>query len=148
MAAHRGDRQQSGRLRRTGVSDPVGPVEGAEERLFTVDEARQLLPQVIDLADEIIDVRARLTVARHGEGEPIALADLKALEAQLADSLDRLAAFGVQIKGWAPLLVDFPARYEDRDILLCWLEGERALEWYHDADHGFPGRRRLTDLGW
>lgn len=114
-----------------------------EERLFTVDEARERLPELITLADEVIDVRARLTVARHGDGPPVALADLKALEAALADALDRIAALGVQIKGWAPLLVDFPARHEGRDILLCWLEGERALEWYHDAEHGFPGRRRI-----
>jgi hypothetical protein len=121
--------------------------DAPDERLFTVDEARALLPEILAIADEVIDVRAQLTVARNA-ADPPPLADVKGLEAGLADALDRIARHGLQIKGWAPLLLDFPARFEDRDILLCWLEGERALEWYHDADHGFPGRRRLRDLGW
>src|SRR5487761_1133026 len=28
-------------------------------------------------------------------------------------------------------------------VLLCWLEGESALSWYHKAAHGFAGRRRI-----
>jgi hypothetical protein len=133
------------------VSDPgPGSPGGSEgdERLFTVAEARELLPEIKAIADEVIEVRAELTAGRHAEDPTVRLADLKALEARLADGLDRIAAHGVQIKGWAPLLLDFPARHEDRLVLLCWLEGETALEWYHDAEHGFPGRRRLSDLGW
>jgi hypothetical protein len=52
----------------------------------------------------------------------------------------------VQVKGFAPLLLDFPMRHDGRDLLLCWLEGERELAWYHDVAHGFPGRRPLSDL--
>jgi hypothetical protein len=141
VAPHSGNREQGRRLRGAFVSD------AGEGRRFTVEEARELLPQIQAVADELVDVRGRLTVGRHGD-PPVPLADLKGLEARMADALDRIAAHGVQIKGWAPLLLDFPARYEDRDILLCWLEGEAALEWYHDVEHGFPGRRRLTELGW
>jgi hypothetical protein len=28
-------------------------------------------------------------------------------------------------------------------VLLCWLEGDRSLGWYHRLDLGFAGRRRL-----
>jgi hypothetical protein len=52
----------------------------------------------------------------------------------------------VQVKGFAPLLLDFPMSHDGRDLLLCWLEGERELAWYHDVAHGFPGRRPLSDL--
>jgi hypothetical protein len=44
----------------------------------------------------------------------------------------------------APLLVDFPGALDDgTPVLLCWLEGEPALDWYHRLDLGYAGRRRL-----
>ena len=64
----------------------------------------------------------------------------------MSELADRLQAMGLQIKGFAPLLLDFPMRHDGREILLCWLEGERELGWYHDAELGFAGRRPLTDL--
>ena len=116
-----------------------------ETRWFTIDDARALLPEVQKLAGEIIEVRADL--AETGLGDPpVALADRKALEARLADLLDRMVDLGVQMKGWAPLLIDFPMRHGDRVVLLCWLEGESSLGWYHDAECGFAGRRPLDRL--
>jgi len=117
-----------------------------DDGFFTLDEARALMPELRTLADELIGVRAELTESTHAPDETVRLADRKALEAHLADLLDRIAQLGAQIKGWAPLLVDFPMRLDDRVVLLCWLEGDRELAWYHDADHGFAGRRRLRDL--
>ena len=31
-------------------------------------------------------------------------------------------------------------------VLLCWLEGEAQLGWYHKADHGFAGRHRSPPI--
>jgi hypothetical protein len=119
-----------------------------DTRWFTIDEARTLLPEVQGLAAEIIEVRADLAEATFGNPPtPVPVADRKAMEARLADLLDRLTGLGLQVKGWAPLLVDFPMRRGDRVILLCWLEGEAELTWYHDADCGFAGRRPLDRLG-
>jgi hypothetical protein len=52
---------------------------------------------------------------------------------------------GAELKGWAPVLVDFPADLDGVPVLLCWLEGDPGLEWYHRADLGFAGRRRLAE---
>jgi hypothetical protein len=41
------------------------------------------------------------------------------------------------------LLLDFPSTLDGVPVLLCWLEGDQALEWYHRTDLGFLGRRRL-----
>jgi arsenite methyltransferase len=30
-------------------------------------------------------------------------------------------------------------------VLLCWLEGDPKLSWYHRLDLGFAGRRPLVD---
>ncbi len=116
------------------------------ERTFTLAEARAALPSLRAVAAEVIEVRAALVeqAARHQAGDPeVALADVKGHEARLSELLDGLRADGIEVKGWAPLLVDFPSRLDGRDVLLCWLEGERELAWYHDPALGFAGRHRL-----
>jgi hypothetical protein len=132
-----------------------GAVACGAVRTFTLDEAQTLLPELRLLATQLVALRARLTVARSGgdpdrpddpAGAAPPPADVKAMEAQLADLLDRIGRLGVEVKGWAPLLVDFPMVVGDRLLLLCWLEGEADLAWFHDADHGFAGRRPLADL--
>lgn len=119
------------------------------ERLFSIDEARALLPAVKARGDQLIEIRAELAeksaAVRHGDRRH--LPDVKSLEARLAELLDWFPRHGIQLKGYAPLLVDFPMQVDDRLVLLCWLENEVDLAWYHDADHGFLGRRPLSRLG-
>jgi len=115
-------------------------------RTFTLDEAHAVAAEVVALGDELVAVRADLT-ARRSQAGPGSLAEVKGLEARLADLLDRIVGLEVQLKGWAPLLVDIPVVHEDRVVLLCLLEGDRELAWYHEIDHGFPGRRPLSHLG-
>ena len=115
-------------------------------RTFTPEEAFSAVPELLTLADQLVEVRAELTESRSA-ADPGPLADVKAAEARLADLLDQVGALGVQLKGWAPLLVDFPVEHDGRVVLLCWLEGDRDLSWFHEVAHGFPGRRPLSQLG-
>ena len=114
-------------------------------RTFSLEEAHALAATVVELGDQVVEVRAELTEHR-SRAEPGALAEVKALEARLADLLDQIVNLEVQLKGWAPLLVDIPVEHDGRVVLLCLLEGDRSLAWYHEADHGFPGRRPLSHL--
>lgn len=119
----------------------------ADTRYFTVAEARELLADLMSTIDEFLIKRADLTeAAAEGEESDMPLADMKAYEARINEILESIAAQGVQVKGFAPLLLDFPMRHDGRELLLCWLEGEPALEWYHDAALGFAGRRRIDTL--
>jgi hypothetical protein len=115
-------------------------------RTFTVSEARAMMPELLTIADEFVARRAELTEAaaaqRRGDAS-VAIADLKAMEARLGEMLDDLRSRGLEVKGWAPLLLDFPAEVDGRDVLLCWLEGDRELAWYHDPELGFAARRPL-----
>ena len=72
-------------------------------------------------------------------------AELKAAEARIDELMTQVQAHGIDLKGWAPLLLDFPAELDGVPVLLCWLEGEEELGWYHRSDLGFLGRRRLRD---
>ena len=40
-------------------------------------------------------------------------------------------------------MVDFPAEVDGVPVLLCCLDVDPELGWYHRVDLGFAGRRRL-----
>jgi hypothetical protein len=117
--------------------------------LFTPPEARAELARLRPVLDELVVVRAdmvELTAALTPGGAPTRLGGLperKAAEARLNELMTEVQQTGAELKGVAPLLVDFPADLDGVPVLLCWLEGEPELGWYHRADLGFAGRRRL-----
>jgi hypothetical protein len=118
------------------------------EQTFTVAEARALMPELLARADALVERRAdlaELNAALQG-GEPSALGgrpELKALEARVSEDIGWFETQGLQVKGVAPLLLDFRSALDGEPVLLCWLEGDRELDWYHRIDLGFLGRRRL-----
>jgi hypothetical protein len=121
-------------------------------RVFTLDEARGLVPEVLSRAAELVAVRADLvdlqTALDRGVPSPLgALPEAKGLEAQLSELLSWFPEQGLDVKGVAPLLVDFPATLNGETVLLCWLEGEHELGWYHKPEHGFAGRRVIPVPG-
>ena len=71
------------------------------------------------------------------------LPEYKATQARLDELLTEVQSTGVQLKGLAPLLIDFPSELHGAEVALCWLEGDRKLGWYHRLDLGFAGRRPL-----
>ncbi len=44
-------------------------------------------------------------------------------------------------------MLDFPARREGRDVLLCWKTGEPRLEHWHELDPEAEGRFPVDDDG-
>ena len=113
-------------------------------RTFRLDEARALLPEA---RRRIADVAAMIEELRTTATGGAALADVKALDARVHDGLSWFTLEGIQVKGVAPALLDFPSEVDGREILLCWLDGEDDITHYHDADAGFAGRTPLSDLG-
>lgn len=117
--------------------------------LFTVPEARAELARMRPVIEELIELRAdaaELAASTAPGGKPSALGGLpefKAAQARLDELITHIQETGAQVKGFAPLLVDFPAELDGEDVHLCWLEGDEELAWYHRTDLGFPGRRRL-----
>lgn len=117
-------------------------------RTFSVDEARAELARLGPEIDEVIELRAdaaELAAAVQG-GPPTRLGgvpELKAKQARLDEIITSISDSDIEVKGFAPLLLDFPSELDGDRVLLCWLEGDDELSWYHREDLGFAGRRRL-----
>jgi hypothetical protein len=116
---------------------------------FTVAQARAELDRLQPLLAEFVTLRAdaaELAAALAG-GLPATAAggvpELKGAQARLDEMVGTIRSSGVEVKGFAPLLLDFPAHLDGLPVLLCWLEGDRELTWYHRLDLGFAGRRLL-----
>ncbi|MEZ0072447.1 DUF2203 domain-containing protein [Planotetraspora sp. GP83] len=118
------------------------------DRIFTVDEAKALMPTVLEHVRELVAVRADLAeltydLKQSGVSAIGGLPESKALEARIDELLSWFAAQGMEIKGTAPLLIDFPSVLDGVSVRLCWIEGETDLGWYHRSELGFTARRPL-----
>ena len=74
-------------------------------------------------------------------GGPIAFAHRGASPVGLENTL--AAVERVVRLGFDYLETDVRVTRDGVPVLLCWLEGEAELHWYHRLDLGFAGRRRL-----
>jgi hypothetical protein len=127
-------------------------------RRFTPSEANSALERVRPLAERMVAVRARLReledeqrevvkiVAGNGSGYAVGEArtpEYARLAGELEDCFNQLTEIGVEVKDVGTGLLDFPALRDDAEVLLCWRVGEDEVEWWHDAEEGFAGRRRI-----
>lgn len=118
---------------------------------YTVEEANALIPEVArrmaglaGLQQEAAEGMARARRRARGNGHGGGLS--RETAQGLREALEWFEERGVQVKGTSPPLVDFPARYGGRDVLLCWTEGEEEIGWYHLPEEGFAGRRPLSEI--
>lgn len=127
-------------------------------RLFTLEEARALLPEIRPLVQEMQDRKQELDRAQellaragkrsggNGHGPPGALAaqtEAQTLVDGIRQRIARLAELGVEVKGIDEGLIDFPAERDGRTVYLCWRLGEPDILHWHDLAAGFRGRQPL-----
>ncbi len=113
-----------------------------------LQEARGRLRRLRPHLGAIIAIRADLAELRadleaHGRSARGGLAEAKAFEARLYAEIEAVSGADMHLKGYAPLLLDFPGERDGVPVLWCWLEGDDDIEWYHREDCGFAGRRRV-----
>jgi hypothetical protein len=118
--------------------------------MYTVASARETLAALLPTLDQIVALRADTAelAAAVTTGAATSLGgtpEFKAAQARLDELVTELTAADLQVKGLAPLLLDFPSEFDGVPVLLCWLEGDRELKWYHRTDLGFPGRRPIPE---
>jgi hypothetical protein len=130
-------------------------------KLFTLDEAQNLLPIAESLLNRALEARQaaeelddeltslmRRIVAQGGM--QVNAADvqrrrttLESLIQRAKDSLQELDAIGVQVKDLDSGLLDFPCDLEGETVLLCWKRGEPRIGFWHRMEDGFRGRQPI-----
>jgi hypothetical protein len=124
-------------------------------KLFTIEEANTLLPNVRPIVHKIQRAYRRLLThqaaakqasegAEFGGGGIANGTAYAQLLIDLSVSAGQLETLGIQLKDYGHGLIDFPSMREGRVVLLCWKadEGDN-IEWWHDVEDGFAGRQPL-----
>jgi hypothetical protein len=119
---------------------------------YTRDEARALLPHIQLWLKRIGQLRENLSktdkrldrMFEPGQdlGGPLINSWVRA-QAEFKDVLLEFHRREIQIKDLDRGLIDFPAILGDREVFLCWENGEEDIEFWHDLDAGYAGRERL-----
>ena len=130
------------------------------ERLFTYEEANELVPwleerfnAIAPMRDELVDrqeallglLRRRRSNGHSSSEEEIAAAEgvVTRLTRQLQDAVKEITDRGILVRDVGRGLVDFPSDRANETVYLCWLRGEPSIDWWHPTNTGFAGRRPL-----
>ena len=123
-------------------------------KLFTLQEANELLPNVAANLKEIKKLYSTIAIYRESARAAAGSSELgggmqggsryvQALyeTGKITTELDEL---GIQLKDYSRGLIDFPSMKDGRIVLLCWQLGEEErIEWWHELEAGFAGRQPL-----
>ncbi len=119
-------------------------------KLFTVDEANQMLPLVKKIVADILQTGQllRAFVREYGE-EAQKMQAFQDYMNRLQEFVEELEELGCFFKDWnfEVGLVDFPAILNGRVVFLCWRSDEPAIQFYHDVEAGYAGRQPLPGQG-
>ncbi|HVG21102.1 MAG TPA: DUF2203 domain-containing protein [Blastocatellia bacterium] len=126
-----------------------------EERVFTLSEARSLIPKLRRLLarvtserESLVSMRVEIDRAREkaqmGGGSQLGPTYLAHM-IRFSEAVQEIEYLGVHVKDFRTGLVDFPYEREGRIVYLCWKPDEDEIGWWHETDSGFVGRQPLTE---
>lgn len=117
-------------------------------KYFTPAEASAMLPLVRQI---VADILAAGQSMRQIAGEPGFRAEysmeFQSFKNEMLRCFDELDELGCSYRDWnfSVGLVDFPAVFGDKEVLLCWKSDEPSLMFYHGIDEGFAGRKPIPE---
>jgi hypothetical protein len=122
------------------------------ERHYSVEQANAALGWVGERLDRLRAAHERLTdgearaalgaaAPTNGGGAPGLVVSDGFLALQSA--LRELQEMEIVLRDLDRGLVDFPSVREDREVYLCWEEGEDEIGFWHELDAGHAGRQSL-----
>lgn len=119
----------AGQSRETGSTAP-------RHHMWTVEQADNYLTGLDRLFDSVTAASKRKGSGQSGTDERVLLHGLLGL----------LEEDGVIVRDLHRRLIDFRSTASDgRTVLLCRIGSEPKIEWWHELDTGFPGRRSLAE---
>ena len=129
-------------------------------RLFTLEEANQLVPwleatfqRLVPAQEELTALQSRLLVLqrqRRSNGASSSQSEVTQVQEEqdrlgqrFEESIREITNQGILVRDVARGLVDFPSIREGREVYLCWIGGEEQIEFWHETDRGFAHRQPL-----
>ena len=126
-----------------------------EEKIFTLAEARNLLPQLRSILHEISEEWGHIRelhpeIQKARDSAPFdgfskyGVTYVESVS-HLMFLINQIKEMGVVLKDVDKGLCDFPYMRQGRVVYLCWQLGEESIGYWHDIETGFAGREPLDD---
>lgn len=121
-----------------------------EPRIYTVEEANELLPylaptlvELREKFEEAADIKEKMATASRSNGWSESRDRWATTLARVGELADRISEWQLELRDIATGLVDFPGIIGGEQVWLCWRLGEPEVAFWHPHDEGFGGRRPL-----
>jgi len=123
-------------------------------KTFTLAEANDLLPEIVPKLESIrtlygaveglrAESRAAAGASEFGGGMKGGTGYVNTLY-RIGKLTTEIHDLGVELKDHTQGLIDFPSLRGERIVYLCWKLGDGdEIEWWHETDAGFAGRKPL-----
>jgi hypothetical protein len=115
-------------------------------KYFTPAEARNTLPLVKKIVKDILDTTNEMRLLADEIGNNVEGDDrIKKMASDVDKFMNELEEIGCYFKDWNFRigLVDFPGLIDGREVFFCWKSDEKDIEFYHELDEGFSGRKPI-----
>ena len=122
------------------------------KKYFTLEEANSHVPQLlrdVPLIQELSqglnkfpDVKKAWEKAKFNGGSNQGGAYLS-IALKINDLVEEIESKGIILKGMNEGLVDFPTIRDGKEVYLCWKMPEEKIEYWHDINAGFTGRKPI-----
>lgn len=114
-------------------------------KIFTLPQARKTLPLVKKIVEDILKTGQSIRELSVEMEKPEEDPEINRLMDQLDELFGEIESLGCYYKDWnfTVGLVDFPAKIHNKDVMLCWKSDEEGIEYYHDSESGFAGRKMI-----
>jgi len=132
-------------------------------KIFTLREANKRIPKIerdiktfMSMSENATKYQDRLGVleliggTQEGTPHHEEFKEAQGRLSRMVDDFNRLLKeihdVGCLVKDLHRGLVDFYSKHDGRLIFLCWKLGEERIEYWHELDDGFVGRRHISEL--
>ncbi|MDQ3963398.1 MAG: DUF2203 domain-containing protein [Actinomycetota bacterium] len=120
------------------------------DKLYSVADANALLPHLaptlVELREkfeEAVQIREKVAGIATTNGWSPTREDWSKTLARVAELMERIQEWEIQLRDVSTGLVDFPTVIGGDPAWLCWRLGEEEVAYWHPTNEGFDSRRPL-----
>ena len=131
---------------------------------FTLYQAREMVPEIekllvaiMDHKEQIMQTHALMDSIRRSVGSngTVVETDTSKIEHRLREMTSSLKTLTIElretevhIKDIDKGLIDWLSIHDGHEVYLCWKRGEPTIEWWHEINEGYAGRRPVNTEEW